>query len=229
VRLFRRRAAVVPVAAALILLASSCSSSGGGITIAPAARTPSATATSGASTTPAPTRVPTSAASATPTPTPAPTLAAPTGTPGGAGATGTPQPQAGDLRGTPFSTADVRAAVNAAGRVFFVDTDRKPLCPNTTVREVTFWAASAGGTDYGPNWALWVYPDADALAADWDVSSGKVRPRTPCDLPTGWTYWNSNLVLTFVTWSGVGGDVPFDPLRSPGDDAVPAAFLAMSP
>lgn len=138
---------------------------------------------------------------------------------GGAGAG-----SAGDLEGSPFSTADVRTAMPST---FDILDDSAPICPNTAVPEVTFVAWSEG-TDYGPAFVLWVYPDADAAAEDWALGED-VDPLTDgCDLPTGFTYFNANLVMTFRSWVSQGEEIgPYDPDRSPRDAPPVEAFLGM--
>ncbi len=136
---------------------------------------------------------------------------------------------AGDLEGVPYSTSDVRAAVESAGRTFLVVDDREPLCAGTSVEETTFWAASSGGSDYGPLWTLWVYPDSEAREDDWQLSEGELQPQVDdCEPPTGFNYFNANTVLVFTGWSGLGEESLYDENRSPGEDAAKEAFVAMS-
>ncbi len=159
-----------------------------------------------------------------------------TATPDAAGpdATGTATPTAtpgdGDIEeyeGVPYSTSDVQAAVESAGRTF-IPADHDISCQGTSVPGGVFWAANAGGSDYGPNWALWIYPDADAREADWSIEDGVLESQVEgCELATGFNYFNENAVLAFISWSGPGFDSPYDPDRSPGEDAAKEAFIAM--
>ncbi len=152
-------------------------------------QTATAEATSGASpaattetATPAATETATPTATSTPSPTP-------TRTAGGSSA-------GGGASGVPYSTGDVRAAMAAAGVGFEVDDEREPLCGDTSVPETAF---EAGGS----TWALWVYPDGDAREAEWELDDGHLAARVDdCDPPTGFNYFNANLVLVLVEPGG---------------------------
>jgi len=123
----------------------------------------------------------------------------------------------------------VRAAVQGVNRVFFPVDDLVPLCSDTSVAELPVWMASDAGTDYGPVFVLWVYPDSAAMAEDWSTGSDGVQSLLGCELPTGSVYWHANTILAFRTWMGLGEDVrPYDPLRDPREEAPVQAFLEMS-
>ncbi len=137
-----------------------------------------------------------------------------------------------DLAGLPFSTADLRQAVETAGYSFSGVETRKPLCPHTSVPELPFWSANLAGGDAGPILVVWVYPSLEALAAEWEAEAG--APPKPllegCDLPTGFVYWNQNLVLVFETWSSLGVESPVDiEGRLPSEHPAIIAFLSMTP
>ncbi len=137
-----------------------------------------------------------------------------------------------DLDGLPFSTADLRQAVETAGYSFSGVETRKPLCPHTSVPELPFWSANLAGSDSGPILVVWVYPNFEALAAEWEAEPG--APPKPlldgCELPTGFVYWNQNLVLVFETWSSLGVESPVDiEGRLPSDHPAIIAFLSMTP
>lgn len=145
-----------------------------------------------------------------------------TATPSGGG-----EPEEGDLAGVPYSTGDVRAAVEAAGRTFILDDERAPLCPNTSVAETVFLASDPVEAT-GANWALWVYPDDEVLEDDWEIDDGQLEPRSDdCELPTGFNYFNANVVMAFVSWEGADGETTFDEERSPREDAAIEAFLGL--
>ena len=138
----------------------------------------------------------------------------------------------GDLSGVPFSTADVRKAIEAAGYSLSPVAGRAALCPQTSVSELPFWSANLAGSDSGPILVLWVYPSIEALAAEWQAEPG--APPKPqldgCALPTGFAYWNQNLVLVFETWSNLGVESPVGvDGRIPGEHPAVQAFLAMTP
>lgn len=216
-----RRASSLGILASAILVASlaaACGSNGsprvvvdggGEFTVTPTA-SPLPGGNDGGTPTATGTPAPTGEATETPGPTATSTATAPptaTGTPSATGtATSTPQPgdhPAGDLAGVPYSTSDVRAAmVSARVGSSPPSGDVEPLCPDTSVREFPFYAADTDGSDFGPVFALWVYPDTDALEDDWETSSSGIEPRTDCDLPTGFVYWNANTVLAFSRWAG---------------------------
>jgi len=216
---------------ALLLLASSCG--GGSDTPAPedtptattsprpnptiisATETPAATGTSTGSTTPEPT--PSPSVTTTPTATAQPT------------ATGSPNPSvATDVEGFPFGTADVRAAVEERGFGFVPVGDRAPICPASSVTGRAFWSANLAGSDSGPLLVLWVYEDPSALKLDWEVEPGSApSPRFDCELPSGFVYWNENMVLALETWLAGGSDVPIGDER-PSDHPAVQAFLLLA-
>ena len=106
----------------------------------------------------------------------------------------------------------------------------EPLCPDTAIAELPVWTAHDGGTDFGPVFVLWVYPDEETLALDWSTGPDGVEPKTSCNLPTGYVYWNANTILAFRTWFSVGEDVgPYDAERDPREQGAVDAFLAMTP
>lgn len=161
--------------------------------------------------------------------TPPPTLE-PVETPTPPPATPTAQPASSqgnvpdDLRGTPYSTADLRAAIESAGATFeglAVDA----MCPNTSVPELTFLASN--GNETGPVFSVWVYPDSTALAGDW-ATGNAVNPLTePCSLPTASVYWNRNVVLAYR--SEIEGGTDVGPAAS-GRNTIPVqAFLNLTP
>ncbi|MCK9485630.1 MAG: hypothetical protein M0R73_02850 [Dehalococcoidia bacterium] len=168
--------------------------------------TATATPTSEGTSSPTGSVTPSPAATSEGTSTPAPP-GTPTGTPSATG-TATPTAAAGDhpaddLPGMPHSTSDVGRAMAAAGVGFAtLAGDAEPLCPQTNVPEYPFYAADTDGADFGPVFVLWVYPDTEAMAEDWDPGSDGLQPRTGCDLPSGFVYWNANTVLAFSRWAG---------------------------
>ena len=186
---------------------------------AAATATPVATAT--------PTATPTVATTPTATPTPRPTrVPAPTATPGAIDAS------ARDLEGAPFSTVDVRAAVQSAGYTSGLWEGRSPLCPGASVEEFPFWAANPAGSDFGPVFVLWVYPDIEALRADWTVEIGEAPTLLieGCELPTGFVYWNNNVIMAFEVWAGLGEEFSVgEQEQSPGEHPVVEAFLSLTP
>ena len=194
-------------------------------------RTPNPTQTS------APTRAPETA-----TPTPTPTGTAPSSTPtptptATASPTATPT-QAADgeqqeVEGSPFSSADVRSAVEANGYSFQLLARGDLPCPNTSVEALPRWSATLAGSDFGPLFALWFYPDEEAMREDWVAEPGeRLQARTEgCDLPTGFNYWNANLVLVFVGVPNVNDSelslVP--PVPDMRDHPAVEAFLELAP
>lgn len=160
--------------------------------------------------------------------TPSPTLA-PVETPSPT-ATPTPQPAStrgripDDLQGSPYSTADLRTAIEAAGTTFqglAVD----PLCPNTSVPELTFLASD--GNETGPVFSMWVYPDSSALANDWSTGNAVTPLTDPCTPPTASVYWNRNVVLAYR--SEIEGGIDVGPAAS-GRNTIPVqAFLNLAP
>ena len=187
-------------------------------------RTPTTTP-SVATATPSPTATATSAPTAPSTrPPPVPT-ATPTAPPPAA------PPAGGDVEGAPFSTADARAAIEGAGVTFIPLENRTAICSSAVAAGQHYWTARPR-TDFGPAFVLWVYPDVEALQADWAV-----EPREPpvplfagCELPTGFVYWNGNLILTFAFWLSVGAEIPFeDRPESPSDHPTVQAFFELTP
>ena len=136
-------------------------------------------------------------------------------------------PAASDVEGFPFSTADVRASVEARGFSFQAVTDRDPTCGDASVEVHLFWSANLAGADSGPLLALWVYADPDALTADWSVEPGSApEPRFACALASGFVYWNENLVMTLETWLAAGFDVPIG-IENPSEHAAVQGFLLL--
>ncbi len=161
---------------------------------------------------------------------PAPTVATRDGQTPAPAAAGTTAP--GDLAGLPFSTGDVRAAAEQAGVTFLPVEDRAPLCPGSAAPGRPYWSANLAGSDFGPIWVLWVYPDAAAFQEDWETIPGEApRPRVEdCELPTGFVYWNENLVMTFAVWLSLGEEIPMERHNeSPGDHPAVHVFLELTP
>lgn len=218
------------LATALVLLASAC---GGGSDVPAPADTPTATTSPrpnptiiNATETPDATGTP---ASTTPEPTASPSVtASPTATPQPT-ATGSPNaPGTTDLEGFPFGTADVRAAVEARCFGFVPVAERAPLCPASSVTGHAFWSANLAGSDSGPIFVLWVYEDPAALQLDWEVEPGSSpSPRFDCELPSGFVYWNENMVLALETWLAAGSDVPIGEER-PSDHPAVQGFLSLT-
>lgn len=218
------------LATALVLLASAC---GGGSDVPAPADTPTATTSPrpnptiiNATETPDATGTP---VSTTPEPTASPSVtASPTATPQPT-ATGSPNaPGTTDLEGFPFGTADVRAAVEARGFGFVPVAERAPLCPASSVTGHAFWSANLAGSDSGPLFVLWVYEDPAALQLDWAVEPGSSpSPRFDCELPSGFVYWNENMVLALETWLAAGSDVPIGEER-PSDHPAVQGFLSLT-
>lgn len=167
-------------------------------------------ATSEVAQTPAPTLAPVE----TPPPTPTPT-AQPASSQGSI---------PDDLQGSPYSTADFRAAIEAAGATF-QGLALDPLCPNTSVPELSFLASN--GNETGPVFSVWVYPDSTARTNDW-ATGNAVSPLTePCTLPTASVYWNRNVVLAYR--SEIEGGTDVGPATS-GRTTIPVqAFLNLAP
>ena len=140
---------------------------------------------------------------ATPEPSETPT---PTATP----ASSSGGTSAGDASGVPYSTSDVRAAMEAADVGFEVDDEREPLCADTSVPETAF---DAGGS----SWALWVYPDSAARESEWVLEDGQLAPQVEdCAPPTGFNYFNANLVLVLTEPGGAQSEVVRDAFLSVG-------------
>jgi hypothetical protein len=224
---------------AVLVLAAACNGDSGDAVptsvISTLTRTPTPNPTIVTATdTPAPTATSTSSATDTPTatPSPPPPTSTATATPAG---TATPQATAspsgdstaGDVEGFPFSTADIRATVEARGFSFLLLTDRGALCGGATVEVHSFWSANLAGSDSGPALAVWVYPDRDALEADWSVATGSApEPRFGCELPTGFVYWNENLVMALDTWLAAGSEVAIGN-ESPSQHPAIEGFLSL--
>ena len=183
--------------------------------------TPTVTTTTPPSPTATATSAPTAPAARPPPPVPTTTAApSPTAPPAG-----------GDIEGAPFSTADARAAIEGAGVTFIPLENRTAICPSTAAAGQHYWTAGQA-TDSGPAFVLWVYPNVAALQADWAVEPGE--PPVPlvagCEPPTGFVYWNGNLILTFAFWLSVGAEIPFeDHPESLRDHATVQAFLELTP
>ena len=182
-----------------------------------ASETPSPTATAAA--TPAP--VTTATARATATPVPAPT----------APLRPVPTPASADLAGSPFSTHDVRVAVEGANYSFW-PADVEPFCLETAVPGLPFWSANLAGSDFGPVYMLWVYPDLEALRADWQVTPGE-RPELlveGCELPYGFVWWNENAVMAFQVFLGPDGESGLaGSATGPAEFPAVRAFLELAP
>lgn len=133
---------------------------------------------------------------------------------------------------TPISTLDVRRAVqDGQGFSFWRVDDRTPLCPASAAPGLPYWSVNLAGSDFGPIWVLWVYPNSDALQQDWETMPGEA-PRSRlegCELPTGFVYWNENLVMTFAAWLSLGEELPLE--RHPESPREPPAgrgFLGLT-
>ena len=163
---------------------------------------------------------------ATPAPTSTPEIA-PTQAPS-VGPTDTSR----DLTGFPFSTADLRQAIETAGYSFAPRTNIAPICPQTSVPEQAFWSVNLTDGDSGPILVLWVYPNSETLKADWQAEPGHApQSLLPnCGLPSGFAYWNENLVMVFAAWFSLGiesATIPDE--QSPGQHPAVQAFLELSP
>lgn len=206
-------------AVALIAVSASCSGSEPAVVEPSTTPTAAATREAGPTGTPPP-ATPTPASPPTDTPTPAPTASAP------------PEERAGDASGVPFSTADVRLAVEEGrGYSFWLVEERAPLCPGSSVPGRPYWSANLAGSDFGPVFVLWVYEDVDALRLDWEAVPGESPvPLFDCELPSGFVYWNENLVFTFDVWLSLGEPLPLGAHpESPSDMPAIAAFLELAP
>lgn len=121
----------------------------------------------------------------------------------------TSSPQAGDRLGAPYGSADVRAAIESGAGSFAVDDEVEQLCPDTSVPGTAFRAEGDA------LWSLWVYPDAEAREADWVMEDGQLEPQTDdCELPTGFNYFNANVVIAVLK-------------RGSGAEDVRDAFLSL--
>ena len=218
------RPALLALAGVLGLLALACT--GGDDDGVPVllTRTPTPTVTPAASptATPTPTATPMVAATPTTTPTPRPTPVP----------AATAPPTAGDIAGVPFSTADVRAAIEAEGFPLFALDDRAPLCATTSVPGQALWSGDISNGDGGRVFVLWVYPDAEAVGADWRAEPGE-RPELQvpgCELPSGFVFWNENLVLAYETSQALGEDTGVRPFEDgPANHHAIRAFLELTP
>ena len=136
-----------------------------------------------------------------------------------------------DLTGFPFSTADLRQAIETAGYSFAPLTNIAPICPQTSVPEQAFWSVNLTDGDSGPILVLWVYPNSETLKADWQAEPGHApQSLLPnCGLPSGFAYWNENLVMVFVAWFSLGIESATSPDgQSPGQHPAVQAFLELS-
>ena len=137
-----------------------------------------------------------------------------------------------DLTGFPFSTADLRQAIETAGYSFAPLTNIAPICPQTSVPEQAFWSVNLTDGDSGPILALWVYPNFETLKADWQAEPGHApQSLLPnCGLPSGFAYWSENLVMVFAAWFSRGIESATSPdEQSPGQHPAVQAFLELSP
>ena len=137
-----------------------------------------------------------------------------------------------DLTGFPLSTADLRQAIETAGYSFAPLTNIAPICPQTSVPEQAFWSVNLTDGDSGPILVLWVYPNSETLKADWQAEPGQApQSLLPnCDLPSGFAYWNENLVMVFAAWFSLGIESATSPdEQSPGQHPAVQAFLELSP
>ena len=163
---------------------------------------------------------------ATPAPTSTPEIA-PTQAPS-VGPTDTSR----DLTGFPFSTADLRQAIETAGYSFAPRTNIAPICPQTSVPEQAFWSVNLTDGDSGPILVLWVYPNSETLKADWQAEPEQApQSLLPnCGLPSGFAYWNENSIMVFAAWFSLGIESATSPDgQSPGQHPAVQAFLELSP
>ncbi len=168
----------------------------------------------------------TQATPATPAPTSTPEIA-PTQAPS-VGPTDTSR----DLTGFPFSTADLRQAIETAGYSFAPLTNIAPICPQTSVPEQAFWSVNLTDGDSGPILVLWVYPNSETLKADWQAEPGQAPQSllSNCGLPSGFAYWNENSIMVFAAWFSLGIESATSPdEQSPGQHPAVQAFLELSP
>ncbi len=225
-------------AVALLAVCASCSGSEPATVEPSTTSIPSATAsaapgagpTQATATAPLP-ATPALAASPSATPTATPTLT-PTLTPTAAATAADPEARLGDVSGVPFSTVDVRLAVEEGrGYSFWLVEERAPLCPGSSVPGRPYWSANLAGSDFGPVFVLWVYADVDALRLDWEAVPGEAPvPLFDCELPSGFVYWNENLVFTFDVWLSLGEPLPLAAHpESPSEMPAIDAFLELAP
>ena len=188
-------------------------------------------AAAGAQATPA-TPAPTSTLEIAPTQAPPVLEIAPTQAPS-VRRTNTDSDTSRDLTGFPFSTADLRQAcvIETAGYSFAPLTNIAPICPQTSVPEQAFWSVNLTDGDSGPILVLWVYPNSETLKADWQAEPGQApQSLLPnCGLPSGFAYWNENLVMVFAAWFSLGIESATSPdEQSPGQHPAVQAFLELS-
>ena len=137
-----------------------------------------------------------------------------------------------DLTGFPFSTADLRQAIETAGYSFAPLTNIAPICPQTSVPEQAFWSVNLTDGDSGPILVLWVYPNSETLKADWQAEPGQAPQSllSKCGLPSGFAYWNENSIIVFAAWFSLGIESATGPdEQSPGQHPAVQAFLELSP
>ncbi len=137
-----------------------------------------------------------------------------------------------DLTGFPFSTADLRQAIETAGYSFAPLTNIAPICPQTSVPEQAFWSVNLTDGDSGPILVLWVYPNSETLKADWQAEPGQAPQSllSKCGLPSGFAYWNENSIMVFAAWFSLGIESATSPdEQSPGQHPAVQAFLELSP
>ncbi len=137
-----------------------------------------------------------------------------------------------DLTGFPFSTADLRQAIETAGYSFAPLTNIAPICPQTSVPEQAFWSVNLTDGDSGPILVLWVYPNSETLKADWQAEPGQAPQSllSKCGLPSGFAYWNENSIMVFAAWFSLGIESATGPdEQSPGQHPAVQAFLELSP
>jgi hypothetical protein len=177
-----------------------------------------------------------SAVTATGTATPMPTVAATEMLESAASATPTavsaPEVRLGDASGVPFSTLDVRLAVEEGrGYSFWLIEEREVPCAGSAVRGHPYWSANLAGSDFGPLFVLWVYPDIEALRKDWDAVPGEApKPQFDCEPPSGFVYWNENLIMAFDVWFSLGEAIFLEGhWKSPSDMPAVEAFLELVP
>ena len=98
--------------------------------------------------------------------------------------------------------------------------------------EQAFWSVNLTDGDSGPILVLWVYPNSETLKADWQAEPGQApQSLLPnCGLPSGFAYWNENLVMVFAAWFSLGIESATSPdEQSPGQHPAVQAFLELSP
>jgi hypothetical protein len=185
-------------------------------TRAPETATPTPTETA-----PAATATTTATPEATPSPTATPTQAR--------------DGEQTEAEGIPFSTQDVREAVQGAGLSFLETDDLELGCSETAVPAHFYWTAG-DSTDFGPAFALWVYPDGEAREQEWEINSDdRIESLVDgCDIGHGFVYWNANLVMAFAHWGGAGEVYPLSghheaPNEQYAGSRAIEAFLELAP